>query len=158
MVDRDTHCVVARQSVKRIGRPDTNRTCNPWFWRPVLCQLSYGPARPRNRTKKSVHKLIGPARSGSVRHSIALVLTECQSFYMQWYRRYAPTKRSDPLQSVRNSRHTRDGRGPAFGERRPLSSCCRYRVSRCGWCCLQRLQNLVNSRRSGSLRRFFSVV
>ena len=27
-----------------IGRGDRNRTCNPRFWRPVLCQLSYSPA------------------------------------------------------------------------------------------------------------------
>ena len=25
------------------GRRDRNRTCNPWFWRPVLYQLSYSP-------------------------------------------------------------------------------------------------------------------
>src|SRR5690349_8087103 len=27
------------------GRGDRTRTYNRWFWRPVLCQLSYTPAR-----------------------------------------------------------------------------------------------------------------
>ena len=30
-----------------VGRPGGNRTPNPRFWRPVLCQLSYWPATPR---------------------------------------------------------------------------------------------------------------
>ena len=30
-------------SVLSTGRRDRNRTCNPWFWRPVLYQLSYSP-------------------------------------------------------------------------------------------------------------------
>src|SRR5258706_11007657 len=33
----------------RVGRRDRNRTCNPRFWRPVLCQLSYSPVRSRPR-------------------------------------------------------------------------------------------------------------
>src|SRR6185436_7178669 len=28
------------------GRGDRTRTYNRWFWRPVLCQLSYTPADP----------------------------------------------------------------------------------------------------------------
>src|SRR5437867_3682076 len=29
----------------KAGRPGGNRTPNPRFWRPVLCQLSYWPSR-----------------------------------------------------------------------------------------------------------------
>src|ERR671914_2681088 len=32
-----------RQGVRRGGRGDRTRTCNRWFWRPVLYQLSYTP-------------------------------------------------------------------------------------------------------------------
>jgi hypothetical protein len=35
------HAAVA--SASRVGRPGGNRTPNPRFWRPVLCQLSYWP-------------------------------------------------------------------------------------------------------------------
>ena len=37
--------VVASRRSSRIGRPGGNRTPNPRFWRPVLCQLSYWPTR-----------------------------------------------------------------------------------------------------------------
>src|SRR6266498_1217832 len=30
------------------GRGDRTRTCNRWFWRPVLYQLSYTPTDPRS--------------------------------------------------------------------------------------------------------------
>ena len=30
-----------------LGRGDRTRTCNPRFWRPVLCQLSYTPTLPQ---------------------------------------------------------------------------------------------------------------
>src|SRR5918992_215083 len=33
-----------RHCVRRGGRGDRTRTCNRWFWRPVLYQLSYTPA------------------------------------------------------------------------------------------------------------------
>src|SRR3954463_16287111 len=37
----------ALASVQWSGRGDRTRTYNRWFWRPVLCQLSYTPAGPR---------------------------------------------------------------------------------------------------------------
>src|SRR3990167_8838232 len=37
-------CSASRAAVRN-GRPGGNRTPNPRFWRPVLCQLSYWPPR-----------------------------------------------------------------------------------------------------------------
>jgi hypothetical protein len=45
-------CLRSRDPARRAGnrlakryRAGRTRTCNPRFWRPVLCQLSYGPTR-----------------------------------------------------------------------------------------------------------------
>src|SRR5205085_3014131 len=49
------------------GRTGGNRTPNPRFWRPVLCQLSYCPLQPKGfapRTPLHAHSLAAsPARS-----------------------------------------------------------------------------------------------
>jgi hypothetical protein len=39
------------------SRGDRDRTCDLWFWRPALCQLSYAPELRRNGTA---------ARSGTI--------------------------------------------------------------------------------------------
>ena len=36
-----------------IDRGDRDRTCDLWFWRPALCQLSYAPELRRNGTSAS---------------------------------------------------------------------------------------------------------
>jgi hypothetical protein len=35
------------------SRGDRDRTCDLWFWRPALCQLSYAPELRRNGTSAS---------------------------------------------------------------------------------------------------------
>src|SRR4051794_26567929 len=40
-------CVVLLSATAMSGRGDRTRTYNRWFWRPVLCQLSYTPAIDR---------------------------------------------------------------------------------------------------------------
>src|SRR3954469_14033801 len=40
---RRTEATLCEPSVRGCGRGDRTRTYNRWFWRPVLCQLSYTP-------------------------------------------------------------------------------------------------------------------
>ncbi len=48
------------------NRPGRTRTCNPRFWRPVLCQLSYGPLmagrRSDGRAVACPHTVLPPYR------------------------------------------------------------------------------------------------
>jgi hypothetical protein len=53
-----------------LSRGDRDRTCDLWFWRPALCQLSYAPELRRNGTSAS---------SGTIaavqRHLLGLLFT-----------------------------------------------------------------------------------
>src|SRR5262249_15930309 len=49
-----------------VGRPGGNRTPNPRFWRPVLCQLSYCPSFTPRSAPLRPH-LRPPAQSASLR-------------------------------------------------------------------------------------------
>ena len=47
--DEPDNGLPTRDTCRSGGRGDRNRTCNPRFWRPVLCQLSYSPVLCRTR-------------------------------------------------------------------------------------------------------------
>jgi hypothetical protein len=55
----DVRCTVRDPpgAVYEWSRGDRDRTCDLWFWRPALCQLSYAPELRRNGTA---------ARSGTI--------------------------------------------------------------------------------------------
>src|SRR5437867_7604502 len=45
------------------GRGDRTRTCNRWFWRPVLYQLSYTPTNARFLFRLPMQRVLPAART-----------------------------------------------------------------------------------------------
>src|ERR671930_2509658 len=51
-------------------RGDRTRTCNPRFWRPVLCQLSYAPWGSRLRLYPGGFGILGAVRPPGQRRAL----------------------------------------------------------------------------------------
>ena len=52
----------------RTSRGDRDRTCDLWFWRPALCQLSYAPG-----SKRMVPRALGGTIPSVQRNLLALL-------------------------------------------------------------------------------------